>query len=522
MKKQVRRDAGVNQRDCEEHMHYRIIEAKKKNLVHIAMVFGFLLWGCATPEPRPVTLEELQQIQPKELLQAETSLKPPGRPPFNEKMEPIAKGLAEDPRLYSLLFENAPLGAILNAIMADTDYNLSVESGVHLAKPVTVRIKNATLREALDMVIVKGSGYAWKIRDGSLDITRFEEKIYHLDYLDIAGQTDIDIGGDMLATSVEGAGVAGKFQVKAQRSAERNDIWTGVEEGLNALKSPEGVLRINRNAGIVYLADTPTRIETMVTFLDSLKESLHRQVFIEAKIMEVKLNETNKYGIDWTNLQILFESNWGALPDIFDLTLNGGSTIALADQTAFRAVIDFLNTQGEVSVLSNPHLTVMNGQSAVFTVGFQFPFGDISGVDQNLDTDVVTFRSSIRRVILGLQLGLTPQISKDGIISLLIVPTITRIKEEVPVDIPLTTTRSQTIMNPVIDLQELATTVRVRDGQTVVLAGLISQIKNLNQEGLPRLNKLPLVKYLFGRFRESYEHSELVIVLTPYVKNVSG
>lgn len=502
-------------------MQYLLENIKKICFINVALIFGCLISGCVAHEPQPVILKELKEIQPKQLLQKEKSIKQPGPPPFSEKMEPVAKGLVKDTRLYSLLFENAPLGAILNAIVADTDYNLSIESGIDLTRPVTVRMNNATLREALDMVIVKGSGYAWKIEDGALDVKRFEERIYNLDYLDMAGQTDIDIGGDMLSTSVEAAGVAGKFQVKAQRTAERNDVWTGVEEALKVLKSPEGVLRINRNAGIIYMADTPTRIKTMVNFLDSLAESLHRQVFIEAKIMEVKLNDTNKYGIDWTNLQILFESDAGFLPDNFDLFLNGGSTVALADHSAFSAVIDFLRTQGEVSVLSNPHLAVMNGQSAVFTVGFQFPFGDISGVDQNLETDVVTFRSSIKRVILGLQLGLTPQISEDGIVSLLIVPTITRIKDEIPVEIPLTTRLTQSITNPVIDLQELATTVRVREGQSVVLAGLISQIKDLDKEGLPWFNKLPFIKYLFGRIKETYENSELVIFITPYIKNLS-
>lgn len=236
--------------------------------------------------------------------------------------------------------------------------------------------------------------------------------------------------------------------------------------------------------------------------------------------MEVKLNDTNKYGIDWTNLQVLFKSDAGYMPDYFDLFLNGGSTIALADQSAFSAVIDFLRTQGEVSVLSNPHLTVMNGQSAVLTVGEQFPFGDIDGADQNLEYGTITYRSSIKRVVLGLQLGLTPQISKDGIVSLLIVPTITRIKDEIKVDIPLTATIRQSITNPVIDLQELATTVRVREGRSVVLAGLISQIKNLDQEGLPWFGNLPFAKYFFSRIKESYENRELVIFLTPYVKNV--
>ena len=476
--------------------------------------------GCTVQELKPVPMEQLEEVHPQKILQSETSFKPPEPPSFSEKMAPVTKGLAEETRLYSLIFENAPLGEIINAILTDTDYNLSVESGINLAKPVTVRITNATLREALDMVVAKGSDYAWDIVDGFVYVKRFEEQIYNLDYLDMSADTDIAIGGDMLASSVENAGVVGKFEVKSKRTAKSNDVWANVKEALEALKSPDGMLRLNRNAGIIYMADTPLRIETMVRFLDSLAESLHRQVFIEARIMEVKLDDAHKYGIDWTQMGILFESNASILPDSFNLFVNDGSTIALANSSSISAVVDFLRTQGEVSVLSNPHLAVMNGQSAVFTVGFQFPFGDIEGVDENFETNTVTFRSTIKRAILGLQLGLTPQISKEGIISLLIVPTITRIKDEVDVELPTSRGGSQTISNPIIDLQELATTVRVRERQSVVLAGLINQIKKLEHEGLPILGQLPLLKYLFGRFEESYENSELVIFLTPYLKTV--
>ena len=493
---------------------------KTKFLLGIAFIICFQMCGCTARDLKPVPMEKLEEIHPQALLEKEKSIKLPQPPSFSEKMEPITKGLAEDTRLYSLVFENAPLGEIINAILADTDHNLSVESGVDLAKPVTVRITNATLREALEMVVAKGSDYAWKIEDGFVYVQRFKQKIYNLDYLDMSAGTDIDIGGDMLASSVENAGVVGKFQVKSKRTTESNDVWTNIEKALEALKSPEGVLRLNRNAGIIYMADTPLRIDTMVTFLDSLSESLHRQVFIEARIMEVKLNDTHKYGIDWTKMEILFKSSADIFPDSFNLFVNGGSNVALADTSSFSAVVDFLQTQGDVSVLSNPHLAVMNGQSAVFTVGFQFPFGDVEGVDENFETNTVTYRSTIKRAILGLQLGLTPQISKDNIIGLLIVPTITRIKEEVQVELPTSEGRTQSISNPVIDLQELATTVRVREGQTVVLAGLINQIKRMEHEGLPLLSKLPILKYLFGRFEESFENSELVIFLTPYIKTV--
>ena len=491
------------------------LTTKIKLYVSFALFASLFVFGCAVPEPRLVPVEELSDLRPKQIMKRETFIKPPKPTPFAEKMEPVTKDLMEKTRLYTLIFESAPLGEILNAILTDVDYNLSVESGINLAKPVTVRMKNVSFQEALDMVIVKGSDYAWKIKDGFVHLKKFEERVYHLDYLDMGAETDYDIGGDLLASSVENAGVAGKFQVKAKRTAKRNDVWGEIQEALEALKSSEGMLRLNRNAGIIYMADSPMRIDTMVNFLDKMSESLHRQVFIEAKIMEVKLNDDNKYGIDWTNIDILFDDDLGFLPDNFELFVNGGSTIALANRSSFSAVVDFLRTQGDVSVLSNPHLAVMNGQSAVFTVGFQFPFGDISGVDQNLDTDVVTFRSSIKRVILGLQLGLVPQISGNGIISLLIVPTITRIKEEIPVVIPLTESQTQAIPNPVIDLQELATTVRVKEGQSVVLAGLISQIKNLQHEGLPWLNQIPVLRHFFGRIEESYENSELVIFLTP-------
>jgi MSHA biogenesis protein MshL len=332
--------------------------------------------------------------------------------------------------------------------------------------------------------------------------------------------TDIEVGGDMLASGVEDAGVSGKYQVKVKRTGKSTDVWAGVEKTLEGLKSEEGIVRINRTTGTIYMADSPRRIASMVRFLDSLSESLHRQVFIEAKILEVSLSEAYKYGIDWSKLEVEFESELGALPDIFGISFNRGGSIVLSNQSRLSMILDFLRTQGDVIVLSNPHLSVMNGQSAIMTVGYQFPYGDISGVDRDPETGVITFETTIKRAILGLQLGITPQISSDGIVTLHIVPTITRIQREEQVDIPTTATSTQSISNPVIDLQELANTVRVREGQTVVLGGLISQIKRLNHEGLPLLSRIPLLGYLFKHMEKVKENKELVIFITPYIKQV--
>lgn len=236
--------------------------------------------------------------------------------------------------------------------------------------------------------------------------------------------------------------------------------------------------------------------------------------------MEVSLNQDNSYGIDWSNLNINFIDSGNALTDTFSLNVNSGSSIIKADQSGISAVMDYLETQGDVTVVSNPHLSVMNGQSAVLTVGFQFPYGDVSGVDRDAETGVITFGTSIKRAILGLQLGITPHISKDGIVTLNIIPTITRIQGEERVELPTGSTTSQAINNPVIDLQELSTTVRVREGNSIVLAGLISQIRQANHAGLPLLSQIPGLGSFFKHMQDVKENKELVIYITPYVRKI--
>ena len=468
------------------------------------------------PEPRPVPEATISSESPAAIIQREKTITPPGPPPFSEKLAPVATGLVEETKLYSMVFDNAPLGAVISAILLDTDLNLTVDSEIDFNKPINVKLNRVTLKEALDMVVVKGAGYVWKAEEGSISIKRFDERIYHLDYLDLAGETSIQVGGDMLTAGVSGAGVSGKFQVKMDRIIENTDVWGAIKKDLEGLKSEQGILRINRNAGVIYMADTPRKIATMVQFLDSLSESLHRQVFLEAKIMEVRLSDTYKYGIDWTAMNVAFKSAAG--PDSLSIEFNSGGSIAKASQSSLSFILDFLRTQGDVTVLSNPHMSVMNGRSAVMTVGFQFPYGDVDGVDRDPETGVITFGTSIKRTVLGLQMGITPQISRDGNVTLNIVPTITRIQDEQAVELPTSTDTTQTISNPIIDLQELATTVRVKEGESIVLAGLISQLKAIDQKGLPWFATIPGLKYFFKSVKDQSETRELVIFITPYIK----
>lgn len=485
----------------------------------LALACGALLVGCAARPPQAPPQKgdyALDRMQPQAMLDQPKARRRPGPPPFSEKMAPVAEAVAA-PALFSMVFDKAPLGEVLAALTRDADFNLSIESEVDLSRPVTVHLKNVTLPEALEMIVVSGAGYAWHMDKGTLAIRRFTERVYYFEGLDMVGETSVEVGGDMLGSGVENAGVAGKYQLKAQRPQQSSDLWAAVEQALGGLKSEEGILRLNRNAGVIYMADTPRRVEAMVRLLDALSTSLKRQVFVEARVMEVTLNDESKYGIDWTQLGVMFTDADNDLPDVFELGFNSNGAIVKGSQTQFIAMLDFLRTQGDVKVLSSPHLTVMNRQSALLTVGYQYPYADIDGVDRDSDTNTVTIGTSIRRAILGLQLGLTTDITADGMITFHIVPTLTRIQREVDIDIPLGDV-SQTISNPVIDLQELATTVRVREGNSFVLAGLISKLRTIDHKGLPYISDLPWIGQLFKHMEESEQSTELVILVTPYIR----
>lgn len=484
-------------------------------LLFSAIIVLFL--GCRGPQVRPVKQERLSQIKPSKIIKEQEKRVPAKKPA--PKPKPLVKPYKKPKKLYSLVFHQARLGDILNVLATESHMNLSVDSEVNLDKPITVRLNRVTLDEALDMIVKRSAGYTWKMKKNFIFIKRFEEYIYHFDYINLIGKTSVSVGGDMLASGVEEAGVTGKYEIKTETHEKGTDIWDSIKRSLESLKSPEGTVRIDKVAGLIYMKDTPARIDSMVKFLDNLSESLKRQVIIDANVLEVTLSDESKYGIDWNEMQIAFKSKWGGLPDDMNINFNNGS-IVLSTRSSLNAVLDFLRTKGDVTVLSNPHLSVLNGQSALLTVGYQYPYGDIEGVDRDTETGLITYGSSIKRAVLGLQLGITPHIAKDGTIILHIVPTITRIQQNIEVDVPVAAGQIQHISNPIIDLQELSTSVMLKDGQTLVLAGLISQIRKIEKKGLPVLSDIPLLGKIFSRTEEQRQNRELVIFITPHIRKV--
>lgn len=492
---------------------------EKPFLLFISLIL-FIVSSCATMDTKDKS--HILSRNPADIIESFKKIPQPGPPSLEEESTPVFLDDVSGKKLFSLHFEKAPLIEVLYAIVKDTGLNLSIEPGLDIQQPIYIRVNDITLKEALDAVVVKGADYSYRIKGGFLEIKRFTEKVYCLDYLSGVRKASTKVGGDILGGGEQETGMTADFKIDSKHSNETSDIWKRIEDSLNALKSTDGKILINPLAGIIYLIDTPSHVASMEQFLDQVKKSINRQVLIEAKILEVRLNDRSQYGIDWTALDDISHHGQLTFSQTLSQGLNSGGTAVLSGfntgDFSLDILIDFLQTQGDVSLLSNPHISVLNGQSAILTIGHQYPYGDISGIDVQDETGNLVYDVDIKRAIVGVQLGITAHIAANGGIILHVVPSITDLEDVAQVEIPSVGNQVQSISNPIFDLRELGTVVKVHEGETVILAGLVKKTLRKIKQKIPLLGDIPGIGKLFQNFDNDWRNAELVILLTPRLK----
>ena len=232
----------------------------------------------------------------------------------------------------------------------------------------------------------------------------------------------------------------------ALSSTDSPDVHTELTNGVKALLSADGRMSLDRAAGLLHVTDRPNRLTRIEQYLETVMQRVGRQVHIEAKVIEVELRDEFRDGLDWRPLL-------GGVTD--------GNVIDVS------ALLRGLAAQGTVNVLSSPRIVAMNNEPAIVRAGTQ---------DGQSLTD-------------GIVLSVTPQISTDGIIHMNITPSVTA-------RTIATSARSGDAM-PVTTVREADTVVRVRDGATVVIAGLLQE-------------------------RADRRKTDLVILLTPTVVGSAG
>lgn len=294
--------------------------------------------------------------------------------------------------------------------------------------------------------------------------------------------------------------------------------------GAGAANATGATFTINKQAGLVNVYATEKAHKEIEHYLQTLRKAVTAQVLIEAKILEVDLNDANTIGIDWSSFDILDHKVDIVFPaSETAATATIGNFAATLDTGDFDALVQALSTFGTVKALASPRLTVLNNQSAVLNVATNRVFFDVD-IDVTTDADTgrtVDISSDAHNVPEGVLVNVQPSINMDnGTIALAVRPTVTRIVDEkadpavqfvtasaVP---PITGVESNV---PELNVQEIDSVIQVRSGQAVVMGGLLQDRQEATDSGVPVISETPIIGSLFKGHTDTIHKSELVIFL---------
>ncbi|MUG27283.1 pilus (MSHA type) biogenesis protein MshL [Aeromonas salmonicida] len=311
-----------------------------------------------------------------------------------------------------------------------------------------------------------------------------------------------------------------------------SDYWTDLRTSLEMLiGSGDGRAVITSpQAGLVTIRAYPKELKAVREFLSQSETHLKRQVVLEARILEVALNEGYEQGVDWSGLSASWDGNKGitgggslsptqlpTTPNQIFTALGGGAGFKISDGN-FNVAVNLLKTQGDVNTLSSPRVTATNNQKAVIKVGTDEYFVTNASTTTVSTTsgDRTTPNVELTPFFSGISLDVTPQIDEEGKVLLHIHPSVIDTEEQTKT---IKVTNSDTLVLPLAksSIRESDTVVQANNGDIIVIGGLMKTDKQEIVSKVPLLGDIPWIGEAFTNRRESTKKVELVILLKPTV-----
>jgi MSHA type pilus biogenesis protein MshL len=523
-----------------------------------------LVLGCATPpmkERAKLPSQKVEAAKPQ----------PPPEEKLMEIVVPQMEGAKKVPdKLFSIYARDSNIQDVLLAFSKESELNMVIDP--ELSGKVTIDLKRVTLKEALD-AILSPLGWTYTIDSKFIKISRpqMETRLFTLNYIATrrSGKREVYVststGGGLQTSTLPGQQTAlspgnARTGYTDLISIDEMDLWKEIHKGLEAFifgtveekeapaekEKPTWTrmdekgkkLIINKSTGTIMVTDYPVNLNKVASYIETVEGSSQRQVTIQAKIMEVILSDDHKEGINWKVIEGLPRSvnlAWGLTnkagttgypgsttgyatgdtssgttintPGLFKIKPFGGVLAlgAAGSEIALSDIMQAISEQGDVKILSSPTISTLNNQKAIIRVGNQDVFFITGAVaTQNTVTQIIQPMT----IDIGIILDVTPQIAEDGTIIMNIHPSITDKTGE-------KTTPDGRSTFPLLSVRETDTTVRVRDGQTIIIAGLMQEKSAENYTGVPVLGSIPLLGGLFRYKTRTKSNSELVIMITP-------
>ncbi len=475
---------------------------------------------------------------------------------------------AHDAETFNVEVNETPARAFFMGLVSGTRHNMLVHPQV--SGTITLHMKQVTLPQVLQAV-KELYGYDYRaVPTGYMVLpATVQTRMFHVSYLDVSrigisktrvssgqltqgGNQQYGSGANKTADSDEGSGGSGDAKQSTRGATgtaivthQEADFWTVLESSVRAIvgNAPDRNVVVNRQSGVVLVHASPTELRDVEDFLKKTEQAITRQVVLEAKIVEVELNDAYQAGINWAAIFSNGNSHYAvgvhapatgfnddplkqipingsispgnpltALP----ATALGGAFTLAADFADFTSFIELLGIQGSTRVLSSPRVSTLNNQKAIIKAGSDEFF--VTSISSNTVTG--TAASTSRNIeftpfFSGVALDVTPQISEDNKVILHIHPSVSEVVDQaksVTVD-----NVTDTVPLAFSQIRESDSVVKAMNGQVIVIGGLMREMRERSKYKMPGLGSIPGVGRLFRSERDTKRTVELVILLRPIV-----
>lgn len=524
-------------------------------------LFPLLLAACAAaPERKPTTLEQIDAALAQG---AQAAAKPAAPAQVTEALIPPLKLEVPPPRSveprFDLVVNNAPANQVFMGIVHGTRYSMLVHPEV--SGSISVNLKDVTVKEALD-AIRELYGYDYRI-DGNRIFVQpltMQTRVFQVNYLTATrkGSSDVRVVSGSVSDTPRAAapGTVGApvtqpgtstETIQSTRVSTHSDanFWTELTEAVKAIVGSEGgrSVVVSPQSGVIVVRALPNELRAVEQYLRATQGAVDRQVILEAKIIEVALNDEFQSGINWAAFDSLGRHRFSVGADAGNLPIPAGglvppptataatigNTLGIGLQSAgrsasglfgiafqtgsFAALMQFLETQGAVHVLSSPRIATLNNQKAVLKVGTDdFFVTNVSTTTTTGTSTTTTPNVTLQPFFSGIVLDVTPQIDDEENITLHIHPAVSKVTTNEK-NIDLGTAGQLKLPLASSTVSETDSIIRARDGQVVAIGGLMKSSSTDDRVQVPGVGEVPVLGELFKNRNRRNQKSELVILL---------
>jgi len=301
------------------------------------------------------------------------------------------------------------------------------------------------------------------------------------------------------------------------RSKSKFTFWENLHNNILKLFHKKENVRIfiNKDASLLTVTTTKKNLEKISKYLNILLKKMHKQVAIEAKIVELTYDDSSSTGIDWSKLDLSLNGSISNDPGVSGATLLNKPSYNVAYSFSTTKFLKYLKTYGDIKVLSNPKVVTMNNQPAVINVGEQLSYKSQTGsVTTTGGTAAGTNTFTVGSTFVGVTLYVIPEVSKNNEIIMKINPVVSKLSDDSTTSGTSTATRE---LPPDTKIKQMTSIVRIKNDEKIVIGGLVSVTKGGTSVKVPLLGSIPIVGSLFNHKEKVKKKTEMFIIIQPHV-----